>query len=72
MTVSGTVVNGVIVLDNGHALPEGTRVDVVIPERAEARTTLGQRLLKLAGTAKDLPSDLADQHDHYLHGTPKR
>lgn len=31
-------------------------------------------LLRLAELAKDmdLPSDLAEQHDHYLYGTPKR
>lgn len=30
------------------------------------------RLLKLAGTAKGLPKDLAKNHDHYLHGAAKR
>ena len=29
-------------------------------------------LLKLAGIARDLPEDFAAQHDHYIHGTPKR
>jgi hypothetical protein len=29
-------------------------------------------LLKHAGKAEGLPEDLADQHDHYLYGTPKR
>ena len=29
-------------------------------------------LLKHAGTPTGLPSDLAEQHDHYIHGTPKR
>jgi hypothetical protein len=28
--------------------------------------------LKLAGTVDDLPPDMAEQHDHYIHGTPKR
>jgi len=32
MTVEGTVVNGVIVLDNGPPLPEGTRVRVELAE----------------------------------------
>ena len=30
------------------------------------------KLLELAGTAKGLPPDMAEQHDHYIHGTPKR
>jgi hypothetical protein len=31
-----------------------------------------QALEAIAGTAEGLPADLATQHDHYLHGTPKR
>jgi hypothetical protein len=30
------------------------------------------KLAELAGTVKNLPSDFALNHDHYLHGTPKR
>jgi len=29
-------------------------------------------LLKYAGKVPDLPPDFAEQHDHYIHGTPKR
>ena len=29
-------------------------------------------MLKLAGAAKDLPPDFAAEHDHYIHGTPRR
>lgn len=72
MSMFGTVINGVVVLDNGHTLPEGARVTVVVAEPASEATTLGQRLLKLAGTVDDLPPDMAEQHDHYLHGSPKR
>ena len=32
----------------------------------------GRNLAKLAGTVEGLPSDYALNHDHYLHGTPKR
>lgn len=72
MNLAGTVVNGVVVLDPGVGLPDGTRVELVVKEKSAAATTLGQRLLKLAGIANNLPSDLAEQHDHYIHGTPKR
>jgi hypothetical protein len=36
------------------------------------RPTLAERFADVIGTVPDLPSDMADQHDHYLHGTPKR
>ena len=32
----------------------------------------GRALLEIAGTAEGLPTDFAENHDHYLHGTPKR
>ena len=34
--------------------------------------SIGKKLLTLAGKAKGLPSDFAANHDHYLHGLPKR
>lgn len=70
MEYRGKVSGGVIVLEPGSDLPEGAdvRVEVVAP----VPTTLGQRLMKFAGRARDLPPDLADNHDHYLHGQPKR
>jgi hypothetical protein len=76
-TLSGTVLNGVVVLDNGPNLPEGTKVRVAPeptsakPEGEEPKGTLAF-LLKYAGTVSDLPADFAEQHDHYIHGTPKR
>jgi hypothetical protein len=76
MTLQGTVRNGVIVLDPPQQLPEGTAVEVVVrgppAGPGETRMTLAERLLKHAGTVPDLPPDLAEQHDHYAHGTPKR
>jgi hypothetical protein len=32
----------------------------------------GEALLEVAGTARNLPNDFAHNHDHYLHGAPKR
>lgn len=72
MTFQGTVVNGMIVLDVPQPLPEGTRVDVTIQTALPAASSLGAALLKHAGKAQGLPEDMAAQHDHYLHGTPKR
>lgn len=75
MTVSGIVQNGVVVLENGCSLPDGTRVEVQLPRPAlstETKPTLSEMLLRHAGTVDDLPVDMAAQHDHYIHGTPKR
>jgi hypothetical protein len=75
MTLQGTFLKGAIVLDQPPLLPEGTRVEVTVKEQMktepEQKPTL-LSLLKLAGTAKDLPEDFASQHDHYIHGTPRR
>ena len=76
MTYRGTVRQGVVVLEPGAALPEGADVTVTAVERpaadAPAESTLGQRLMKYAGAVKGLPADLARNHDHYIHGTPRR
>lgn len=69
----GTVRNGVIVLEGG-TLPEGTRVRVdplepVAPPQDDG--SLAAELLRLAGTCEG-PPDLAENHDHYLYGTPKK
>ena len=32
----------------------------------------GEALASLVGSVDGLPEDLALNHDHYLHGTPKR
>jgi hypothetical protein len=69
MTIHGTVVNGVIVPDNNQPLPEGARVEIVLADEAKP-TLVG--LLKFAGALSDLPADFAAEHDHYIHGTPKR
>ncbi len=79
MTYRGHVEKGVVVLDDAVVLPDGLQVSVE-PSRSEPPQpildedglTLGQRLLKHAGKAVGLPADLAENHDHYLYGTPKR
>jgi hypothetical protein len=69
MAIQGTVLNGVVVPDNGQSLPEGARVEIVLADEAKP-TLIG--LLKFAGALSDLPADFAAEHDHYIHGTPKR
>ena len=72
MVYHGRVKNGVVVMDDPQALPDGTEVQVTPLPRAEQKEPLGKRLLKFAGSVEGLPSDMAEQHDHYIHGTPKR
>jgi len=72
MTLSGTVVNGTIQLDANQLLPEGARVTITVEEGAAEKETLRDVLTKYAGCMKDLPPDMAEQHDHYIHGTPRR
>ena len=76
MTLVGHIKNGRIELEEAGPLPEGARVRVQIldGEAADADApaeTLASKLLKYAGRIKDAPSDLARNHDHYIHGTPK-
>lgn len=72
MTLEGIVQNGIIVLDQGATLPEGTRVRVVAEPAIQPPRSAKELLMQMAGCMTDLPSDLARNHDHYLHGTPKK
>jgi hypothetical protein len=71
MELEGVVHNGVIVPDDAAALPEGTRVRI-IPAAIEKPKPFGERFAEFKGAVPDLPADLAEQHDHYRLGTPKR
>ena len=79
MTYRGRVENGVVVLEPGAHLREGTDVRVEpVPETQSAAEGSGkvrqlrEGLLGFSGIIKDGPSDLARNHDHYLHGMPRR
>ena len=70
MFFQGHVHNGVVVYDEPVTLPEGTVVRLE-PMDAPVRKTLAERYKNVIGAGVDLPEDLAKNHDHYLHGTPK-
>jgi hypothetical protein len=82
MTYHGTVQNGHVVLENGASLPDGTPVTVmpisraVAAKDASAAPMIWKKLVDIGRQVEsepcDLPSDLAANHDHYLHGLPKR
>ena len=65
----GRVESGVVVLEKPEELAEGTYVCVTA---VKANSTLGQRLLEFSGTIEGLPAHMASNHDHYIHGTPKK
>ena len=46
--------------------------ELLCRKRGTSSKSWGEALLEVAGTAQGLPSDLAQNHDHYLHGTPRR
>jgi len=68
MVYHGHVRNGVVVLDETTGLPEGAEVQVAVLSPNAEESTLGARLMKFSGRLEGLPTDLARNHDHYLHG----
>ncbi len=72
MTLEGRVCNGLIVLDPPRQLPEGARVTIELEDPPVSGESLRDLLLEFAGSCPGLPPDMAEQHDHYIHGTPKR
>lgn len=72
MTYQGKVFGGKVVLPPEANLPDGTEVRVEPIEPSRAGEPVLKKLLALAGIAQGLPEDLAQNHDYYLYGTPKR
>jgi hypothetical protein len=70
MSFQGHIENGVVVFDEPLTVPDGTpvRVEVIAPPKK----TLAERFKNVIGAGVDLPEDLAKNHDHYLHGTPRQ
>lgn len=76
MTLLGKIKNGVVVLENGSTLPEGTKVAVrpvsKSPAGKSSKKPGRKKLLRHAGKATGLPADAARNLDHYLYGHAKR
>ena len=76
MTVQGKIKNGVVVLNRGCELPEGTAVTVRPVKKASApqvqKSRARKKLLRHAGKATGLPADAARNLDHYLYGHAKQ
>lgn len=71
---TGEVRDGVVVFEaETPPLGEGTKVRVEpVTDEGLSTPTLADRLRPVIGVVKGLPRDFARQHDHYIHGTPKR
>jgi hypothetical protein len=69
MTYHGEVRGGVVVLDEGASLPDGTKVAVQLLTPAAPEDPL----LRMASLAVEtgIP-DLGTNIDHYLYGHPRR
>jgi predicted DNA-binding antitoxin AbrB/MazE fold protein len=72
MSYTGTIENGVVKLPPEADLADGTQVRIEEIGPRQDRNELTRRLREIAGQLEGLPEDWAEQHDHYLHGTPKR
>lgn len=78
MCYRGVVKNGVVVLESASTFPEGMEVQVsplTVQSKQEQEAnqqSLRDFLMSFAGTIQDLPEDMAKNHDHYLHGRPKK
>ena len=71
MTYKGHVKNGVVVFEGPDHPPEGTAVRVEEMPPAGVKPNWGEVLKDLIGAAEGLPDDMAEQHDHYIHGKQK-
>ena len=67
MSFTGKVKNGVVVLPPGLKLPDGLEVQLTIPD-GPSPPSFAERYAASIGAADDLPADLAENLDNYVHG----
>ena len=72
MSVTGKVVNGLVVLPPGTKLPEGAEVRIETLKLTSEDDSLVAAVEKLAKPRPHLPKDYALNHGHYLRGDPKQ
>jgi predicted DNA-binding antitoxin AbrB/MazE fold protein len=74
MTVKAIYEHGVFKPQGPVELEEHTVVEVLIPERraSDSNDPTGWKAAEaLIGFIEDAPTDMAENHDHYLYGQPK-
>jgi hypothetical protein len=77
MSITAIVEKDTIELPPGVHLPDGTTVRIETEQAAPSPATgKGENGLawmeEFVGCIDTLPEDFAAEHDHYIHGTPKR
>ena len=72
MGYRGHVKNGMVVLDEPTALPEGTEVEIHPLLNNSKSPTSASDLMQFAGQARGLAPDASANVDHYLYGYPKQ
>lgn len=77
MAFIGKVSKGTVNLPPGVNLPDGTEVELILPEPETASHESSETSFVLRETASvlvtsQLPDDLAANHDYYLHGGKKQ
>ncbi|MDR3403660.1 MAG: hypothetical protein P4L99_14270 [Chthoniobacter sp.] len=73
MSITAIVQNDTIKLP--VHVPDGTQVEIIVSEEEKAAPETGSffaTIQDLVGSVDGLPEDFAAEHDHYIHGTPKR
>ncbi|MEQ1860994.1 MAG: hypothetical protein ABMA13_13750 [Chthoniobacteraceae bacterium] len=57
-------------------VPDGTRVEITLPVESDVGAKPAGNALEwmkeFAGCIDGLPEDFSAEHDHHIHGTPKR
>jgi hypothetical protein len=71
MSITTTIDEGKIVLPPGLDWPNGAVVRIELIEQGKLPTLL-EDMKDFVGIAGDYPVDMAENHDHYLHGHPKK
>jgi len=71
MSITASVVNDTIKLPAGVHLADDTEV-VILPKGQAPLKTFAERYARYIGSVDSSLGDLAENHDHYLYGTPKK
>jgi len=71
MSFTGVISNGQIIAEEKINLPDGTKVRIE-PMQEGPGETLADAFRVFMGVCEGLPSDLARNHEHYLHGAPRK
>jgi len=75
MICIGKVFKGAVKLPPGIELPNGTAVELILPEPSKSKRNsvpksgwFYEEFKDFVGVIKNGPPDLAANHDHYAHG----